>query len=69
MGESFVFCPVRLNPQLDAQQLVVDSQFSIRTGIENRESSQESILTTDYQLTFERYCMSNSLCLLFIKGV
>ena len=45
MGESFVFCPVRL-----------DSRFSIRAGIENGELSRESRLAMDCQLTFERYC-------------
>ena len=34
----------------------LDSQFSIRAGIENRKLHRESRLTTDYQLTFERYC-------------
>ena len=37
----------------------------IPTGIENRESSQESRLATDCQLTFEWYCISNSLCVYF----
>ena len=30
--------------------------FSIRAGIKNRESSRESRLATDCQLTFEQYC-------------
>ena len=34
----------------------LDSQFSIRAGIENRKLHRESRLTTDCQLTFERYC-------------
>ena len=37
---------------------ILDSLFLIRTGIENRESSQESRLATDCQLTFEWYCIS-----------
>ena len=32
MGESFVLCPARLDPRLD-------SRFSTRAGIENRESN------------------------------
>ena len=37
------------------------SQFSILDSRRNRESSRESRLATDYQLTFERYCiLSNS---------
>ena len=39
---------------------ILDSLFSIRAGIENRESSQESRLATDCQLTFERYCNSKT---------
>ena len=49
MGESFVFCPVRLNSRLD-------SRFSIHAGIENRELSRESRLAMDCQLTFEWHC-------------
>ena len=56
MGESFVFCPVRLDSRLDSRQLVFDSRFSTRTGIENRELSRESRLAMDCQLTFEWYC-------------
>ena len=62
MGESFVFCPARLGPRLDSRWLVFDSRFSIGAGIENRESSQESRLATDCQLTFERYCIVAGDC-------
>ena len=54
MGESFVFRPVRLN----SRYFVFDSRFLFCAGIENRESSWESRLATDCQLTFERYCIS-----------
>ena len=35
---------------------ILDSLFLIRAGIKNPESSQESRLATDCQLTFERFC-------------
>ena len=43
----FVFCHARLDSRLD-------SRFSISAGIENSQSSRESRLVTDCQLTFER---------------
>ena len=38
---------------------ILDSLFSLLYSRRNRESSRESRLAMDCQLTFERYCMSN----------
>ena len=50
MGESFVFCPARLDPRLDSRQFVL-------------ELSRESRLATDCQLTFEPYCRNDGILL------
>ena len=42
----------RLDSRRDSRQLVLDSRFAQ----ESLESSRESRLATDCQLTFERYC-------------
>ena len=50
----FLSCETRFSTRFS----ISCSRFSIRAGIENRESSRESRLATDCQLTFERFCTS-----------
>ena len=56
-----IFCFLSWGTQSSTRFSIACSRFSICAGMENRESSPESRLATDCQLTFERYCKSKSL--------